>query len=568
MGHRLTALDLAFLGLETQKTPVNVASLFIMHVPDKYQGNFIRDLLEQLSEVEPGPPFNLKLSGSSVVNMPRWVEDEHFDLDYHVRHSALPQPGTQKDLMDLVSRLHSRVMDRERPLWEFHLIEGLQDNRVAVYMKMHHAAIDGMGGIALLEACFSTDPDSPIRAPWAGIDGDRSRSRQPFQLLGIPSKLLRSVQSQARMGVDLGRLLVGHGLKAVGVKPDDSPAPFTAPKSRFNVPISGARKFSATKLPLKELKRLARLTGATVNDIVLAVCSGALRKYLKHHRSLPRRSLVASVPVSIRQINRRGNQITYVSARLATHRRTPLGRLEDISTSTRAAKQEVASVMPSASINFAVMAQGLVAVMNRMGATDLLPPPANVVISNVPGPRKPLYFGGARLEGNYPLSVLVDGQALNITVLSYVDSVDFGLMACREAVPDVDFLAELIEESFEELRSAAAQRFDETEAAPARRPTKKKAGKKVVRKAASSNTKRKSARKKVAKKVARKAAGKTAKKTVEKAARKTTKKAAKAVRKATSKTGNGQSRKKQTRKKATGAARRKKSPTARAQDGR
>ncbi len=153
MAKRLTALDIAFLGLETQRTPVNVASLQILQIPPGYKGNFIRDLLGKLAELEPGPPFNLRLSRGNLMNMPHWQEDEHFDLSYHVRHSALPEPGDMNDLLSLVSRLHSRVMDRERPLWEFHVIEGLQDNQFAIYMKMHHAAIDGMGGIALLEAC-------------------------------------------------------------------------------------------------------------------------------------------------------------------------------------------------------------------------------------------------------------------------------------------------------------------------------------------------------------------------------------------------------------------------------
>ncbi|MEM9056435.1 MAG: wax ester/triacylglycerol synthase domain-containing protein, partial [Pseudomonadota bacterium] len=166
MSQRLTALDIAFLALETQRTPVNVASLQILETPPNYEGNFIRDLLARLSEIEPGPPFNLRLSRGSLLSMPHWQEDEHFDLSYHVRHSALPAPGDLDELLKLVSRLHSRVMDRERPLWEFHVIEGLQGNQFAIYMKMHHAAIDGMGGIALLEACYGDAPDAPLRAPW------------------------------------------------------------------------------------------------------------------------------------------------------------------------------------------------------------------------------------------------------------------------------------------------------------------------------------------------------------------------------------------------------------------
>ncbi len=499
MTTRLTALDLAFLGLETQKTPVNVASLQLFQPPAKDRDNFVRNLLATLKTLPPGPPFNLKLSSTSVVTAPHWVEDDNFDLDYHLRHSALPSPGSMDDLLALVSRLHSRVMDRERPLWEFHLIEGLADGRFAIYMKMHHAAIDGMGGIALLEACLNTDPKAPPRAPWAGIEKTRKKRDRDRSLLGLPDRLRRTLLGQAQMGLDLGKLLVGHGMKAVGLQSDDSPAPFTAPRTRFNVPVSGARKFGAVSLSLTELKALGQATGATVNDIVLAICSGAIRDYLKHHRALPRRSLVASVPVSIRQINRSGNQITYVSAKLATQRRTAMGRLKDIGRSTRAAKKEVAAVLPSASINFAVMAQGLVAVMNRLGASDWVPPPANVVISNVPGPRNPLYFGGAQLTAGYPLSVLVDGQALNITVMSYVDSVNFGVMACRDAVPDVERLTEYLTKAFDELKQAASALETDAEPKAPARITRRKASSKKVRSSSSSKTRRSASKKRSSK---------------------------------------------------------------------
>ncbi|MFK7954509.1 MAG: wax ester/triacylglycerol synthase family O-acyltransferase [Lysobacterales bacterium] len=552
MTTRLTALDLAFLGLETQKTPVNVASLQLFQPPAKGRGHFVRDLLATLRTLPPGPPFNLKLSSTSVVTAPHWVEDDNFDLDYHVRHSALPAPGTMDDLLALVSRLHSRVMDRERPLWEFHIIEGLADGRFAIYMKMHHAAIDGMGGIALLEACLDTDPKAPPRAPWAGIEKTRGKRKRDRSLLGLPGRVRRTILGQAQMGLDLGKLLVGHGMKAVGLQSDDSPAPFTAPRTRFNVPVSGARKFGAISLSLSELKTLGKATGATVNDIVLAICSGAIRDYLKHHRSLPKQSLVASVPVSIRQINRSGNQITYVSAKLATHRRTPLGRLSDIGRSTRAAKKEVAAVLPSASINFAVMAQGLVAVMNRLGASDWVPPPANVVISNVPGPRTPLHFAGAQLTAGYPLSVLVDGQALNITVISYVDSVDFGVMACRDAVPDVEKLTEYLSKAFDDLKEAASKLEADVQPEPPKPATRSKASSKKARSA--------SARKKRSSASSKRSEGRPA---TAKASSSTT---AKPAKKASSK--KTASKKKSATKKRSATRRRKAAPAAVAADGR
>ncbi len=453
VGTSLNALDLAFLALETQRSPVNVAGLVILEIPEDYEGNFIRDLLEQLREQPAGPPFNLRLSTTLPFVVPEWEEDDHFDLDYHVRHSALPKPGTRKELLQLVSRLHSRVMDRERPLWEFHVIEGMPDNQFAIYMKMHHAAIDGMGGIEILESCFTEETVEIPRAPWSGLS-KKTRRHRTTGLIGKAVGAAKGLVQQAQLSADVGKLLLGHGMKTVGLKPDNSPVPFTAPKTLFNVPISGARRFSVKSLSLSAIRKLGKDAGATVNDIVLAICAGALRQYLLEKKALPEKTLMATVPVSVRQINRAGNQITYVGARLGTDKTDPIARIRAIGASTMQAKREVSEVSAGAATTFAVMAQGLVAVLNRFHLTEWVPPPANVTISNVPGPRKPLFFGQAKMLANYPLSVLVDGQALNITVISYCDSIDFGLMACRDAVPDVDYVGELIGAAFEELQEA------------------------------------------------------------------------------------------------------------------
>ncbi len=249
---------------------------------------------------------------------------------------------------------------------------------------------------------------------------------------------------------------MGHGMKSLGLRPADSPVPFTAPKSLFNVPISGARRLCVRTVSLKEVRAAGRAAGATMNDTVLGLCASALRRYLLEKDALPDETLIATVPVSVRQINRLGNQITYVGARLATHLDDPLARLQQIRASTTQAKQEVKDVSAAAATNFAMMAQGLVAVLSRLQLTEYVPPPANVLISNVPGPRRTLYFGGAQLLANYPLSVLTDGQALNITVVSYCDSIDFGLMACRNAVPDVEKIGDYLVDAVEELKQLAA----------------------------------------------------------------------------------------------------------------
>lgn len=453
MSNKLNALDLAFLSLEKQSTPVNVASLAIFEIPHGYQGNFPRELLTKLESQPPGPPFNQKLSSVHSAALPKWETDDNFDIHYHVRHSALPKPGKMDDLLELVSRLHSRLLDRERPLWEFHLIEGLENNQFALYMKMHHAAIDGMGGIELMENCLSLAAQDEVKAPWVGVT--RSRNVEYDDNAGVlekTTKLLTKMSASGKMVQDLSKMVMGQGLKAVGIDKNTSPVPFSAPKSMFNVPITGSRRFAVKSLSLTEIKALGKQANATVNDIVLALCSGALRKYMIDKGSLPKKSLIASVPVSVRQVNRSGNQITYVIANLATNEPDTMTRLEKIGRSTQDAKSELVNVSADAATNFAVLAQGLVAVMNQLNLSSITPAAANITISNVPGPRVPLFFGQAQLKATYPLSVLIDGQSLNITVVSYCDSIAFGLMACRDTIPDVGLIADYIESAIDGIK--------------------------------------------------------------------------------------------------------------------
>ncbi|MDT0594119.1 WS/DGAT/MGAT family O-acyltransferase [Glaciecola petra] len=453
MSNKLNALDLAFLSLEKQSTPVNVASLAIFEIPPNYEGNFPRDLLEKLEKQRPGPPFNQKLSSVRSAALPSWEIDNNFDIHYHVRHSALPKPGTVEDLLELASRLHSRLLDRERPLWEFHLIEGLENNQFALYMKMHHAAIDGMGGIELMENCLSLAVTDEVRAPWIGVPKHKKvNGDEEASIRDKANKVIEKLGSNTKMVQDLSKMFMGQGLKAVGIDKNTSPVPFSAPKSLFNVPITGARRFAVKALSLSEIKALGKQADATVNDIVLALCSEALRKYMLDKKALTKKSLIASVPVSVRQVNRSGNQITYVIANLATNEPDTMTRLQLIGQSTNDAKNELMDVSADAATNFAVMAQGLVAVMNQLNLSKLTPPAANVTISNVPGPRAPLYFGQAELKATYPMSVLIDGQSLNITVVSYCDTIGFGLMACRDTIPDVQVIADYIESAIDSIK--------------------------------------------------------------------------------------------------------------------
>ena len=450
MSSKLSALDLAFLSLETEQTPVNIGALQIFEIPEGSSEAFVTDLYEELIKSTPVEPFNLKLSETNPLKLPVWVEDNNIDIEYHVRHYAIPKPGKDKALMDLVSTIHSRVLARERPLWEYHIIDGLKDNRFAVYLKMHHATIDGMGGMAIMDSSFSRNPSAPLKTLWGNNNNENSVQVRNKKIKPLSFRVLSRLNST----IDLTKVALNQGLKAVGILESKAPVVFTAPKTIFNVPISSSRRFSAGTIALSDLKKVAKSANSTVNDVVLSIVAGSLRRYLSELNALPSKSLIASIPVSVRKSSLRGNQITYISADLSTNIPDPVSRLHLIRESTNEAKKEIHDISTNAAITFAVAAQGLVAFLNKFNLVELLPPAANVVISNVPGPKDTLYLGRAKLLSNYPLSVLINGQALNITVVSYGDSVNFGLIACRKAVPDVDRIKEYIRESFEELRSS------------------------------------------------------------------------------------------------------------------
>jgi diacylglycerol O-acyltransferase len=455
MSNKLNALDLAFLSLEKPSTPINVASLTILEIPKNYKGNYPLDLMLKLQSQPANPPFNQKLSSVHTASLPSWVTDQRFDINYHVRHLALPKPGKLEDLLELTSRLHSQILDRTRPLWEFYLIEGLENEQFAMYLKMHHAAIDGMGGMELMKNWFNLCASDEAKAPWACMPNHRDKaSHASSGLFGGTAKLFDDMFANSRMVQDLSKMLFGQYLKTIGFDNNASPVPFSAPHSMFNVPINSTRRFVVKTVSLKEVEALGKQAKATVNDIVLTLCSSALRKYMMDKKALSKRSLIASVPVSVRHESGPGNQITYVMANLATDEPDTMTRLDIISKSTKDAKKELVDVSASAATNFAFLAQGLVAVMNHLNISRMMPPAANLIISNVPGPREPLYFGQAKLKATYPLSVLIDGQALNITVVSYCDSIHFGLMACQDTIPDLNLLADYIESAIDDIKGA------------------------------------------------------------------------------------------------------------------
>lgn len=456
MGRKLSPLDSSWLTLESAEKPMHVASLAIFSLPENAPRNFMQTLYQRFRSLDGiAKPFNQKLNSPNAT-FPSWVEDRDIDIDYHVRLSALPKPGGEKELMILVSRLHGSLLDRSRPLWECHLIEGLRGRRFAIYTKMHHAMIDGVAGMKLLQSSFSTDPAVEVRPPFEiGARPDKPKPSTTAQNSDAMQGALQQTMDQLKTVPGIARTF--NNMRKLARHPQGGGAvPYQAPHTPINQPISGQRLFVVQSFPLEEIKALGKKTGSTVNDIVLALCAGCLRRYLQEHAELPGKPLIADVPVSVRpEGSEGGNAISVILADLATNIDDPLERLKIIRESMNSGKQQLKAMSRSQINNYTILLMLPYTIGQLIGTAGKVRPMFNVVISNVPGPQKPLYFNGARMEALYPVSLLFNGQAINITTTSYVDTLDFGFTACRRTMPKVTQLPRYIRESMEELQRAA-----------------------------------------------------------------------------------------------------------------
>ena len=466
----LSPTDSAFLWMETRNQPMHVAGLNLYTPPRGAGTGYISQLMAEWGQhLAAQSPFNQR----PVLRLGRWhwEEDKAFELDYHLRHVALPQPGRIRELLAMVSHLHGNLMDRNRPLWEMVVIEGLPGGRFATYTKMHHALVDGVTGARMLAkslAGTSRDMKPPF---WAQDLTKRAGSQAGAgtRAKATPADLLAQLGVAARAGQEilpgigsgLRDLLFGGsaaGMQAAnGGGPSAMAMPFQAPPTPFNVQISGSRRFASQSYSLARFKRLGDATGATVNDVTLAVCAGALRKYLAVQGKLPKKPLVAMVPVSLHsETDADGNQVSLLLASLATHLPDPLARLKHIVQSTTEAKDRL-KTMP----RLQKMAHGMTSI-SPMGAGMLTGgarqrPAFNVVISNVPGPKDTLYLNGARLDEVYPVSIATHYLALNITISGYGDNLGFGYVACRRSVPHLQRMLDYTDESIAELEQALVQ---------------------------------------------------------------------------------------------------------------
>jgi diacylglycerol O-acyltransferase len=452
-GRRITVTDAVFLASESRESMMHVGALMPFTAPEDAEPTFLRDLME---EVRANPrafsPWDRRLKNPELLASPRqkWVIDEDFDVEYHVRRSALPIPGGERELGILVSRLHSVQMDFHRPLWEVHLIEGLHGGRFAMYAKVHHSLIDGYTAMQILSSSLSPDPDEQDMPLFFARERPKRKSvGEPVATLaGVLDLVREQVGGTATFWKAVGRL----GRSLSGLDPHLA-APLQAPTTIFNRRISRNRRFATQSYALQRLKDVAKAADGTLNDVALALCGTALRRLLQDLDSLPDAPLTAMLPVNLRPADDPGggNAVGAILASLATHIADPQDRLSEIITSTRRAKQQLEGMPRSTILQYTALLLAPLAGQLATGAAGRMRPAFNVVISNVPGPQEPLYFRGARLEAAYPLSIPFHGYGLNITLNSYAGTLNFGFIGCREALPHLQRLAVYAGEALEEL---------------------------------------------------------------------------------------------------------------------
>ncbi len=477
----LSGLDASFLYLETPEQPMHVSSLCVYEVPPKLKRTFPKAVVTHLKKrLHLAPLFTHVIESARFgLGHPSWKPATEVDLSYHVQHMELPKPGTMRQLEAAVAVEHSRLLDRSKPLWQFTIFTGLATGEVGFYGKVHHAALDGKGGTVLANSILDLsavprDVPPPTDAPSAAAEPDMKIGDMIgaafSNSLAQYAKLIRSIPDVAGKVAEAAKPMLQ---KAVSTRK----VPFKfAPRTPFNVNISAQRNFVTAALPFAEVRAAAKVLGGSVNDGVLFVCSSALRTYLKGKNELPKKTLVAAMPVSLREESNKqlNNQASMVLAELGTHHGDAAKRWKAILASTNKVKESLKSLKSVLPTDYpGLLAPMLVTKLNAAVAStklmERLPPVANVVISNVPGPQVPLYLAGAQMKTFFPVSIITHGLALNITVQTYCGSIDFGIIACKVAVPDLNDLGTAIEGGFDELIALAQAQValdNEREVAP------------------------------------------------------------------------------------------------------
>lgn len=450
---KLPVTDAVWLMVENRERPMHVGGLQLFEYADDAGDDFLQNLVEEFrAGTLVKKPFNQRLEKAySKLGNYRWIEDGQFDLEYHFRHSALPKPGRVRELLALVSRLHSTLLDRHRPLWETHLIEGLEGNRFAVYTKIHHSVVDGVAAMNLAMNSYSADPKvRDLPPPWARSRKDLRISREHSARDAVKTTISSAGSSASNLAGVVKALRDQYKQAKLH---DAEVVPYQAPRCILNQPITGSRRFAAQSYSLDRIKQVSKALDGTINDVVMAMCSSALRTYLISQHALPDQPLISIVPVSVRPKDEasHGNAIGFLLCNLATNIGDPVERYSMIRESMQRGKARLKNLSREQIVNYALALTTPMVMGQLIGVKGDRRPMYNITISNVPGPREPLYWNGCRMTGLYPASLMLDGQAINITMVSYADSMEFGITACRKSLPSVQRLLDYLEQALDEL---------------------------------------------------------------------------------------------------------------------
>ncbi len=503
---KLSSMDASFLYLETPEMPMHVGSMAIFRLPENYNGNFFEDFKAMIaSRLHIAPILKARLQKAPLdIDHPSWIEDDQFDIDRHIFRGSLPAPYDRATLERIVGWMHAKLLNRARPLWEFYVFEGMKDNEIGLYSKMHHACIDGGAGAALTNMIYDVTPvPRDVGKPTARkveqeprdiaanmIDSYQQLWRQPFDA----SAAAKAIELPRSGKSDLGSILFDNAmyqieaavrfagnmpamLKSVSEvvgkisdpKSRDSLTSMMSPPTLLNKSISSERSFAGTSISLSQAKAVAKAAGGKLNDVVLAVSSGVVRRYLLEQGGLPAKSMTAAVPISLREEGNTdaNNQVFGMICSIATNIADPKERIETIiaqSTKSKEMSHPLRALMPQVSnismLGAPILVQILALLYSRSSLSDVLPPAANITVSNVPGPRQTLYAAGAELLHIFPVSISTHGLALNITVQSYRDQLDFGFIAGANIIPHVQVLCDMLPGEFAALQAAFAPSGD------------------------------------------------------------------------------------------------------------
>jgi diacylglycerol O-acyltransferase / wax synthase len=500
---KLSAMDASFLYLETPEMPMHVGSMAIFRLPEDYKGDFFEDFKAMIaSRLHIAPILKARLEKAPLdIDHPSWVEDDQFDIDRHIFRASLPAPRDRATLERIVGWMHAKLLNRARPLWEFYVFEGMKDNEIGLYSKMHHACIDGGAGAALTNMIYDVTPiprtiEPPTERVRVGqeprdiaanlLDSYQQLWREPFNA----SATAKGIELPRSGKSDLGSILFDNAMfqienavkfagnvpallksvsevvgKVADPKSRDSISSMMSPPTVLNKQISSERSFAGVSIPLSRAKSVAKSAGGKLNDVVLAISSGVVRRYLVERGALPTKSMTAAVPISLREEGNTdaNNQVFGMICSIATNVDDPKTRLETIiaqSTKSKEMSHPLRALMPQiqnvSMLGAPIFVQILSLLYSRSSLSDVLPPAANITVSNVPGPRQTLYAAGAELLHIFPVSISTHGLALNITVQSYRDQLDFGFIAGANIIPHVQVLCDMVPEEFSALEAAFA----------------------------------------------------------------------------------------------------------------